>query len=264
MDGNRLNKLMLRIIGQENKAFFIIVSKRDGTDSTIVVFNPETKALTIDEKTRTGKLLGENEHQFRKLLHNKHPASFFVGFSLAFSIIDHKDIEAFNYKLNTIVTEGGHVFVKNDESKDLVEIFTDGSFNETLQQGAFGFAVFKNGRILDEIYEQSSSKSAAHLELLAVIAALMQVKDQRLKIITDSQYVRKGITEWIYHWQENNFTTANGTKAKNVDDWRRLSQLVHDRYIEWVWIKGHRDNEIHNRVDHYVRLKTEEQTKGDF
>jgi ribonuclease HI len=243
------------IIEENNKNYKIRVKKRNENIYTDVIFNPQNKYLYIDEKNELGIFLKSNEYQFRKLLHNKRPHTFHKDFVLDFSIIDKKDIEAFNNKENIIISEGGKVRVAEDMEEGLLEIYTDGSFDEQGSTGAYGYALVEGGKVIKEYYSLSDSKSSSHLELLAVIDALTRVEGRRIRIYTDSQYVRKGITEWIFHWRENGFMTANGTKAKNSEDWIRLNELIKGRYIEWLWIKSHRDNEIHNLVDEKVRRK---------
>lgn len=250
-----LNLLRMQIIEENDENYRIKVERRNENIATEVVFNPENKYLYIDERNELGIFLKGNEYQFRKLLHNKRPHTFHKGFVLDFSIIDKKDIEAFNAKENIIISEGGKVRVVKESMEELLEIYTDGSFDERGAQGAYGYALVEKGRVVDEYYFLSDSKSSSHLELLAVIDALTRVEGRRFRIYTDSQYVRKGITEWIFHWRANGFMTANGTKAKNSEDWIKLDELIEGRYIEWLWIKSHRDNEIHNLVDERVRRK---------
>ena len=253
-----LNLLRMKIIEENDDNYKIIVERRNEKTAVEVVFNPETKYLHINEENELGVFLKENEYQFRKLLHNKRPHTFHKDFLLDFSIIDKKDVGAFNDKENIVITEEGKVRVVKDSIEDLLEIYTDGSFDEIGERGAYGYALVEGSKVVDEHYSMSDSKSSSHLELLAVIDALTRVEGRRLRIYTDSQYVRKGITEWIFHWRENGFMTANGTKAKNSEDWIRLNELIEGRYIEWLWIKSHRDNEIHNSVDEKVRKKARE------
>jgi ribonuclease HI len=248
--------LKLKIIEKIENGYRIKISKRKESESTDIIFNPPKKELYIDEENELGRFLLENEYQLRKLLHNKRPETYKVGFKLEFSLIDKKDIEKFNDKSNIIITENSRVSVIKESAKKLIEIYTDGSFDEKSASGAYGYAEVHNGVILNEVYEKSDSKSSSHLELLAVINSLERTEKQNIRIYTDSQYVRKGITEWIFHWRANGFMTANGTRAKNVDDWIRLDKIILNKYIEWVWIKSHRENVIHNRVDEYVRKKS--------
>lgn len=253
-----LNLLRMNIIGENFGNYEILMERRDEKLKSHIFFNPETKELYINEEDSLGRFMKKNEYQLRKLLHNKRPETYKIGFKLDFSIIDKKDVARFNDKNNIIVTEDGKVKVVEKSSKKLIEIYTDGSFDEIGNMGAYGYAISKEGIVVEEYYSKSLSKSSSHLELLAVIDFLEKSEYARCRIYTDSQYVRKGITEWIFHWRENGFMTANGTKAKNAADWIRLDTLIRDKYIEWLWIKSHRDNEIHNMVDAKARQKAKE------
>ncbi len=250
--------LHMEIIEETYGGYLLKISERDSTSAKApahVFFHPVSKALQFQSVTPISDFLKENEYQFRKLLHNKKSETYHIGFTLDFSIIPKKDIAKFNDKGNTVVTDSGTVYVIKSGREDLLEIYTDGSFDELSETGACGYAIVKDGAILSEHYTHHPSMSSSHLELMAVISALEEVQTTALRIYTDSQYVRKGITEWIWHWQANGFMTANGTKAKNIDDWNRLDHLISDRYIEWVWLKAHRDNQLHNHVDRRVRAK---------
>lgn len=242
--------LHMTIVDQIGTLYLLHIQERSKEAITQVSFDPHVKKLSIEE-TELGHFLKDNEYQFRKLLHNKRPHSYFLGFELDFSIIDQKDIAKFNNKDNIIVTENDQVYVIQSSTRELLEIYSDGSYNEKNKMGAIGYVAIENNKIIFEHFTSVHSKSSSHLELLAVIDALHHF-ERPLRIYTDSQYVRKGITEWIQHWKVNNFTTANGTQAKNISDWKSLEKLIKHRYIEWVWIKGHRSNPYHNYVDQIV------------
>ena len=86
------------------------------------------------------------------------------------------------------------------------------------------------------------------MELMAVIKALESLnKTCNVKITSDSQYVLKGINEWIENWKKRGWKTAAKKPVKNVDLWQRLDQLQENHSVEWVWVKGHSghtENEI--------------------
>jgi ribonuclease HI len=78
------------------------------------------------------------------------------------------------------------------------------------------------------------------MELLAVIRALESLtRPCRVKVTTDSQYVKRGITEWLRNWKRNGWRTAAKTPVKNVDLWQRLDELVAGHTVEWAWVRGH-------------------------
>ena len=257
MSTNVLVLLNMEIIKKKQSDYTIYIKKRHETSVTIIEFNTQNHHLLIDTRTELGKLLKENEYQFRKILHNKRPGTFYPGFILDFSIIREKDIKAFNDKSNIIVSKGRDVYVIKNSRENILNMYTDGSYCEVNKVGAWGYALIENGQIIEECYKLGNSHSSSHLELLAVINGLNNCREKRIRIYTDSQYVRKGITEWIFHWRENGFMTANGSKAKNVSDWIQLDELIQGRYIEWCWLKGHRANVFHNHVDDMVGKKAQ-------
>ena len=241
----------MEILAESSGVFYVKAS--DELEDVIFQFNPDTQELFFESKNELTSFLKSNEYQFRKLLHNKKKNTFHTGFKLEFSIIDGKDIAAFNNKQNILVSDHGKVYALNVEKKrQLVEIFTDGSFNEKHDTGAYTFLV----KGLDGIYIErcfvSESKSSSLIELEAVIAALTYYPGD-VRIVTDSQYVRKGITEWIIHWKLNDWTTANGTKAKNINKWIQLDELCSQRYVEFEWVKAHSNHFENEYCDFLAR-----------
>ena len=87
-------------------------------------------------------------------------------------------------------------------------------------------------------------------ELTAVIEALSALKEPCEVILhTDSQYVMKGITEWIRGWKAKGWKTASKEPVKNVDLWKRLEDATHVHHIRWVWVKGHSGHDGNERAD---------------
>jgi ribonuclease HI len=88
------------------------------------------------------------------------------------------------------------------------------------------------------------------MELTAVIEALSALKrPSRIVLHTDSQYVQKGITEWIGGWKARGWRTAAREPVKNVDLWKRLDALAAQHEIKWVWVKGHAGHDGNERAD---------------
>jgi ribonuclease HI len=88
------------------------------------------------------------------------------------------------------------------------------------------------------------------MELMAVIEALSALKrPTRIVLHTDSQYVMKGITEWIRNWKARGWKTADRQPVKNVDLWKRLEELAGGHEIEWVWVRGHSGHDGNERAD---------------
>jgi ribonuclease HI len=94
------------------------------------------------------------------------------------------------------------------------------------------------------------------MELGAVIAALnflsvaaLSPPPEKIAVFTDSQYVQKGITQWIHAWKRNNWRTSGKEPVKNQDLWQRLDELAGLFSIRWVWVKGHAGDEFNERCD---------------
>jgi ribonuclease HI len=91
------------------------------------------------------------------------------------------------------------------------------------------------------------------MELMAVISALEALPAGndwgRITVYTDSQYVQRGITQWIHTWKRNNWRTGGKTPVKNQDLWQRLDELSGRFAITWAWIRGHMGNEMNERCD---------------
>jgi ribonuclease HI len=88
------------------------------------------------------------------------------------------------------------------------------------------------------------------MELTAVIRALEALKrSSRARVYTDSQYVQKGISEWVHDWKRRDWRTADRKPVKNVDLWKRLDELAAQHHVEWHWVKGHAGHPENERAD---------------
>ena len=88
------------------------------------------------------------------------------------------------------------------------------------------------------------------MELLAPIEALKTLEiNSEIEIVTDSKYVKLGITEWINNWKKNGWKTANKKEVKNIELWKELDSLVENFNIKWSWVKGHSTDQLNNEVD---------------
>ena len=128
-----------------------------------------------------------------------------------------------------------------------VEIFTDGACRGNPGPGGWG-ALIRYGDKEKTFYGGEKNTTNNRMELIAVIEALAALNQPcQVKLTTDSQYVRKGITEWLTKWKKNGWKTAAKKPVKNEDLWRRLDTESCRHQTEWHWIKGHsghRENEI--------------------
>ena len=100
------------------------------------------------------------------------------------------------------------------------------------------------------------------MELMAAIAALEALtRPSRITVVTDSSYLRGGITEWIHGWKRNGWKTAGRTPVKNADLWERLDAAAAPHKVEWRWIKGHSGHEQNERADRLARAEIKARKK---
>jgi len=131
----------------------------------------------------------------------------------------------------------------------LVEIYTDGACRGNPGPGGWG-ALLTCGEHVKELSGADPLTTNNRMELTAVIRALEALKGpSRLRIFTDSEYVRRGITEWIRTWKARGWKTADRKPVKNQDLWERLDALAAGHQIEWRWVRGHAGIPGNERVD---------------
>ncbi len=131
----------------------------------------------------------------------------------------------------------------------MIEIYTDGSCLENPGNGGWA-AIINNDGNIEKISGNEKNTTNNRMELLATINALKQIEsNKQIKIFTDSQYVKLGITEWINKWIKNNWQTSKKEDVKNKDLWLKLYNLNNSLNIEWNWIKAHSGNTLNEEVD---------------
>lgn len=130
---------------------------------------------------------------------------------------------------------------------DVIEAFTDGACRGNPGPGGWGVLLRFNDhekRLCGGEKETTNNR----MELMAVIQALESLnRDCKVKLTSDSQYVLKGINEWMENWKKRGWKTAAKKPVKNVDLWQRLDKAREDHNIEWVWVKGH-SGHIENEI----------------
>lgn len=120
-----------------------------------------------------------------------------------------------------------------------IEIFTDGACRGNPGPGGWG-ALLRYGEHQREIYGGEKLTTNNRMELTAALRALESLREPCVvDLTTDSQYVRKGITEWLPNWKRRNWQTADRKPVKNADLWQALEQAVSRHQIRWHWVKGH-------------------------
>jgi ribonuclease HI len=134
-----------------------------------------------------------------------------------------------------------------------VEIHTDGACSGNPGPGGWGAILRYNGK------EKEISGGEAHttnnrMEMMAAIAALESLKRAcDVDLYTDSQYLKRGMTEWLKSWKARGWKTADHKPVKNVDLWQRLELAIERHHVRWHWVKGHADNELNERADALAR-----------
>ena len=135
-----------------------------------------------------------------------------------------------------------------------VEIFTDGACRGNPGPGGWG-AILCYRDTEKEISGGETLTTNNRMELMAAIAALEALKRPcRVRLYTDSQYVRGGITQWLPGWKARNWRTADKKPVKNQDLWERLDQLAGTHTLRWQWVKGHSGDVGNERVDELANL----------
>ena len=131
----------------------------------------------------------------------------------------------------------------------IVEIFTDGACRGNPGPGGWG-ALLRCGDKVREIYGSALETTNNRMELTAAIEALATLKRPCcVELTTDSQYVRKGITEWMTVWKQKGWKNSTKKPVKNKDLWERLDKEVARHTIVWHWVRGHSGHPENERAD---------------
>lgn len=130
-----------------------------------------------------------------------------------------------------------------------IDIYSDGACKGNPGPGGWG-ALLVSGGHRKEICGGELDTTNNRMEMIAVIRALEQIKrPSRVRVHTDSQYVQKGVSEWMDGWKRRNWRKADGKPVKNQDLWRALDALGSTHTIEWKWVKGHAGHPENERAD---------------
>ena len=134
-----------------------------------------------------------------------------------------------------------------------VVVHTDGACRGNPGPGGWG-AVLHSGSSEKELWGGDLNTTNNRMELMGAIGALEALnKPCRVELHTDSQYVMKGITQWISGWKARGWKTADKSPVKNVDLWQRLDAARARHTVDWRWIKGHAGHEFNERADELAR-----------
>lgn len=130
-----------------------------------------------------------------------------------------------------------------------VEIFTDGACKGNPGPGGWG-AVIRYGKHEKELSGGESHTTNNRMELMAAIQALNALtRPCHVILTTDSNYVKDGITKWVFGWQKNGWRTADKKPVKNADLWQALLEAVRTHKIDWRWVRGHAGHAENERAD---------------
>ncbi|NEN74773.1 ribonuclease HI [Pelistega sp. NLN82] len=134
-------------------------------------------------------------------------------------------------------------------STEFIDIWTDGACKGNPGPGGWG-AVLQYGPHTKEIYGGEKETTNNRMEMMAVIEALKLLKRPcKIRLHIDSQYVKKGITEWIENWKKKGWKTADKKPVKNQELWQALDILRQQHDITWIWVKGHAGDVGNERAD---------------
>jgi ribonuclease HI len=130
-----------------------------------------------------------------------------------------------------------------------VEIYADGACKGNPGRGGWGvILLFNENR--KELYGGAAATTNNRMELTAVIEGLRALKGpSQVRVYTDSQYVQKGISEWIHAWKRRGWRTSDRKPVKNEDLWRALDEAARAHEVEWHWVKGHAGHPENERAD---------------
>ena len=244
----------------ESKGDVYKLSLRNDNEEVIITFNPFTKNLEFISYNELTEFFKFHQYQIRKILHNKRIETYYDGFFLKFVLRSDKDVAAFNDKNKIVVLDkrkGLYESYAIDEKMGEIiihKVFTDASYFKKNGKSGIAFIVEDLNGDYSLHTEKIDVCGSSQAELRAVTEALKLLKDiEKIRIITDSQYVRKGLTEWIPFWKLNDFKTVNGENAKNMDSWIETDRACNGKYIEFQWIKGHSQHFENTLCDMYAK-----------
>ena len=140
-----------------------------------------------------------------------------------------------------------------DRRRDAVDIYTDGACSGNPGPGGWGALLRWRGRTRElSGFEPATTNN--RMELLAAISALEALKrPMAVRLFTDSDYLRQGITTWLPAWKRRGWLTADKKPVKNQDLWQRLEHALEHHRVEWRWVRGHSGDPDNERADQIAR-----------
>jgi len=147
-------------------------------------------------------------------------------------------------------------------TEGVVEVYADGACKGNPGPGGWGVVLRARGHE-KELCGGEVQTTNNRMELTAVIEGLAALKrHSKVRVYTDSQYVQKGISEWIHAWKKRGWRTADKKPVKNEDLWRKLDETARAHHVEWHWVKGHAGHPENERADALANKGIPDDSKG--
>ncbi len=144
-----------------------------------------------------------------------------------------------------------------------VQLITDGACKGNPGKGGWA-CILRYGNHKREAFGSSPRTTNNRMELAAAIEGLQRLNEQcSVELITDSEYVKNGMTSWIQNWKRKGWKTSNNKPVVNQDLWMLLDELVNAHKVQWTWTKGHALHEDNNRCDELASEAAVQQTSSD-
>lgn len=144
-----------------------------------------------------------------------------------------------------------------------VQLITDGACKGNPGKGGWA-CILRYGEAKRELFGCSPRTTNNRMELAAAIEGFQRLKEPcSVEIVTDSEYVKNGISKWIHGWKRNGWKKADKQPVTNQDLWVMLDELANQHKTQWTWTKGHAKHEDNNRCDELASRAAEEQVSSD-
>ena len=141
---------------------------------------------------------------------------------------------------------------------DRVVVHTDGACRGNPGPGGWGAILASNGHE-KELYGAERDTTNNRMELMAAIRAIEALKRPcDVTLTTDSEYLKKGTTQWLEQWKRRGWKTADKKPVKNIDLWQRLEQAIDSHQLHWKWIRGHSGHPENERADQLANRAIDE------